>query len=736
MNEIEKAKLLKAAYSLSEKLLERELPKAIQESIPDPIEGPQGPPGVDGKDGAKGEKGDPGPAGLDGEKGEKGDKGDKGDTGEQGPQGEKGEQGEQGPQGDKGDKGDTGEQGPKGDKGDTGPQGETGPQGPKGETGLAGEKGDKGEKGDTGPQGEVGPVGPKGDKGDKGEKGEKGDKGDTGERGPQGEIGPQGPKGEKGDPADLTPVFEQLLSQLNEETLKNDTSFSDLLSDFEALKVEVNRRIDSLSTTDDKFKQDLLSQIEKFKSQVSTRMGQWASSAGGGSVNILQMDDVEFAKRHEVSSDSVLIFDEATRKFKAEVITDALDRLGYSTGPGGDGVTEWGHIEFEVAGDSNEFRDSYKFKDPDSETAQNIRRVFFHNDLLRVELANFSPTVSASGQSRSWDQAATQFTASAINPDDFTDQYVAAVKSVSGGSGVHLTLSNYTTSGPSPTPAGGVDWTQTFSTNSTASIQSNGSGLTGGSASAILTFELDDGTEWTDNTPTISFNWQNASSSISFSNLTGKNFLESYSTVNYTVSQSGVAGASNYSHAVTGIGGSLSNSSGSGTMTFTDVLHKDNNSGRSVSLTTTFSRPAEVTGTAYTVDNNVSDTTISASFTYPSFYIFTVNTSTPPTRADIVDGFDFSSAVTELGNQARVINQFITNSGGAPRAFFFGVRTSATQPTTFKTGASPSLLSDVAVTTGNTVLLEPDSPYGGYSAESYTLYGITLQAGDTYVSIS
>jgi len=735
MNEIEKAKLLKAAYSLSERLLERELPKAIQESIPDPIEGPQGPPGVDGKDGAKGEKGDPGPAGLDGEKGEKGDKGDTGEQGPQGERGEKGDVGEQGPQGEKGDTGEVGPKGEKGDKGDTGPKGEKGDAGPKGDTGLTGAKGDKGDtgpKGDAGPKGDkgdVGPAGPKGEKGDKGEKGEKGDKGDTG---PQGE---RGPKGEKGDPADLTPVFEQLLSQLNEENLKNDTSFTDLLSQFEALKVEVNQRIASLSTTDDKFKQDLIQQIERFKSQVSTRMSQWASSAGGGSVNILQMDDVEFATRNDVSSNSVLIFDEATRKFKAEVITDALDRLGYSPGAGGDGVAEWGHIEFEVAGDSNQFRDSYRFKDPDSETAQAIRRVFFHEDQLRVELANFSPTVSASGQSLSWDQPATQFTASATNPDDFVDQYVAAVKSVSGGSGVHLTLSDYTTSGPSPTPAGGVDWSQTFNTNSTATIQSNGSGLTGGSASAVLTFELDDGAEWTSDTPAISFNWQNVNSSISFSNLSGKNFLESYSTVNYSVSQSGVASSNNYSHAVTGVGGSLSNISGSGTMTFTDPLHKDNNSGRSVSLTTTFSRPEAVTGTAYTVDNNASDTTISAGFTYPSFYIFTANTSTPPTRADIVDGFDFAAEVTELGNQARVINQFITNNEGAPRAFFFGVRTSATQPTTFKTGASPSLLSDVSVTTGNTVLLEPDSPYSGYNAESYTLYGITLQAGDTYVSI-
>jgi len=428
-----------------------------------------------------------------------------------------------------------------------------------------------------------------------------------------------------------------------------------------------------------------------------------------------------------------LWYDNATRTLR---VGDGSTPGGVviNTGGGGSGE-DHARIIFEIAGDSDQFRDSVQFRDDDS-AISTIRRVFFHNDQLRVELANFSPTVAAAGQSRYWDQEATSFTVTVTNPDDYDSQYIAAVTRISNATGVHDTLADYTGSTPNPTPAGGVDWTQSFSTNATATIQSNGSGLTGGSASATIHFEENDGTEWTDSTPSISFNWQSASSSISFANLSGKNFLESYSTVGYTVSQSGVLNASSYSHAVTGTGGSLSNSSGSGTMTFTDVLHKDNNSGRSVSLTTTFSRPEAVTGTAYTVDNDVSDTTISAGFTYPSFYIFTANTSTPPTRADIVDGFDFDSGVTELGDQARVINQFITNPAAVPQAFYFGVRTSATQPTTFKTGASASLLSDVAVTTGNTVSLEPDSPYSGYTAEGYTLYGITLQAGQTYVSIS
>ena len=77
----------------------------------------------------------------------------------------------------------------------------------------------------------------------------------------------------------------------------------------------------------------------------------------------------------------------------------------------------------------------------------------------------------------------------------------------------------------------------------------------------------------------------------------------------------------------------------------------------------------------------------------------------------------------------------MNNPNATPRAFWFMVRSAASQPTTFQTGASSSLLSDVGVTTG-TVDLEPDTPPTGYSAETYNLYGITLQPGNTYVSIS
>ena len=404
----------------------------------------------------------------------------------------------------------------------------------------------------------------------------------------------------------------------------------------------------------------------------------------------------------------------------------------WTTNTGGGGAAE--HIQWTTSGANNQLRISEQWLE--TGTTYSVRSVSINTDnLLEVELAQFTPTVSATGQSLSWDQPATQFSVSVDNPTDFTTRYINAVDGISSATGVHTTLADYTAGTKSLVPAGGVDWTQTFSTNGVAKIVSNGTGLSGGSAGATISFEDDQGATWTD-TSNISFNWQNANASINFANLTGKNFLETYTTINYTVSITGLSNSSNATVVVAGTGGSLSNSSGSGTLTFTDALHKDNNTGRNVSINVDFARPEAVTGTAYTATDNDNDTTISANFTYPSFYIWQTDVSTVPTNSDIVDGNDFHADVYELGNMTKDINTTINNTDSNPRAFWFGVRTSATQPTTFQTGPSSSLLSDTNVTTGNTVSLEPTTAPSGYTAESYTLYGITLQPGQTYVRIT
>ena len=81
------------------------------------------------------------------------------------------------------------------------------------------------------------------------------------------------------------------------------------------------------------------------------------------------------------------------------------------------------------------------------------------------------------------------------------------------------------------------------------------------------------------------------------------------------------------------------------------------------------------------------------------------------------------------------ITQTITNSTGATKVFWFGVRSSAAQPTRFQLGESSSLLAGVTLEATITINLEPDSPLGGYIAEPYTLYGFNFQPGSAFVSI-
>ena len=362
-----------------------------------------------------------------------------------------------------------------------------------------------------------------------------------------------------------------------------------------------------------------------------------------------------------------------------------------------------------------------------------IRAVDFDtNDKLRIELANFNPILSATDQNLFWDQDVTSFTVVVDNPSDFPSQWIDSVISLSGVVGMHPTLGDYNIGPKLPTPAGGVDWTQTFTTNFSAKVLSNSSNLSGGSATGTISFVDDQASTWTD-TATINFTWQNANVAIAFGSLSGNNFLETYSSVPYVVTITGLQTANNAFSVVTPTGGTVSNINGNGTFTFTDELHKDNNVGRSVAVATDFTRPANVTGTEYTVQDGAADTTIAATFGYPSVYIWLTDTLTPPTRADMVSGSAFSGSVIELGTVG--VDQMINNSSALPQGFWFAIRSATSQPTIFQTGPSPSLLSDVAVVTGNVVDLEPDVPPVGYIAEEYTLYGITLQPGNTYVRI-
>ena len=400
-------------------------------------------------------------------------------------------------------------------------------------------------------------------------------------------------------------------------------------------------------------------------------------------------------------------------------------------------IGETGQLVWQTEGDDDEFRVNIAFKE-DGET-YNVRTASFNADnLLQLELAQFTPTVSATGQNLNWDQPATQWSVSVTNPDDITTQFLDSVQptltDIVGT--IQADVSLYTTSGPTPTPGPGVDWTQTFFTNGSAIIASDGAGRTGGASTATVSFNDNNDTVWTETSPLI-FNWNNADVTISFGNLNNTQFLGTYATVPYTVTLIGIEEVSNTSTTVTTVGGTVSNLSGSGTFTFTTPIHKDNNDGsREVTATVDFTRPSTVTGTEYTVQDAVTDTTISVDFTFPSFWIFTAGTAFPPSRDDIVNGNQYDATVVNtLGDEAKNFSAFVDNPLGDPQTFWIGLRSTAAQPSAFQTGSSAALVSDVSFVTSS-VNLEPDAPPAGYIAEPYSLYGIVLQPGQTYVEIS
>ena len=411
-----------------------------------------------------------------------------------------------------------------------------------------------------------------------------------------------------------------------------------------------------------------------------------------------------------------------TRLYDANILNNAGNKAG---------------ITWTKSGATDQFRTATNYIDSDL-TEFTIREMNFTGNKLRIEVAQFSPGLTATGQTNlNFDQKATQFSVTVDNPADFTTRFINSVSSIAQSDAyVGTTLGDYTAGSKSATPAGGVDWTQTFTFDSAsgAAVRDNSTTITGGTSTGVITFADDQGADF-GTTASFSTTWKTPNVSISMSNLTGNTFLETYASTSYTVSVTNMSSSSNVTHTVTPTGGSVSSSTGSGTFTFTTPLHKDNGGGRTLALSTVLLRPPGVATTTYSVVDTASDTSLSAAFSYPSLTIFTAGSGTPPTRAVVVDGTGFESEVTEKSDQTKTLSETVNNSAGTPRCFWFMVRSAASQPTTFQTGASSSLLSDVTPTTG-TLNLEPDAPPGGYSAEGYNLYGIVLQPGNTFVSIS
>lgn len=368
--------------------------------------------------------------------------------------------------------------------------------------------------------------------------------------------------------------------------------------------------------------------------------------------------------------------------------------------------------------------------------------------MFAVHLADFSPSFSSTtipGASLNWDDPCTGFRVLVDNPSDFLTQYISSVHSIEQRSGTVSALSFFTAGTRTPTPGGGIDWNQTFTTNATGVIRPISDTITGGSASADIKYNSFSGSEslYTPSGSSISVTWATPGLVISTTSLSGQTFLTTYTSTPYTLSVSGLSSSSNRVHSVSTSTGTITNTTGNGTFTFATPIHIDNASTpRTVSTVTTFTRPASVTGTSYTAVLTASST-VSASFTYPSFWLVTSGIPNPPGRSNIISGSGFASGVTVLGNEARTFEGIIENITLDAIAFWFSVKADVTpKPSSFQTGSlnpdgTPGLLSSVEKDEGKTVQLRPDSPPAGYtSVVSYALYGITLQPGKTYVKIT
>ena len=200
-------------------------------------------------------------------------------------------EGPRGIQGEPGDPGIQGEQGPQGligEQGEPGPEGPRGQRGQRGKQGLIGEQGLSGEPGPQGIQGEPGPQGPEG---------------------PAGKDGQDGKDGKDGETPNVDPLIEKIRQELEAKLLK----------DYETQR----------------------SNIEAALRNVRAPGTGMASS--GGSVRIMDNDDVQRKRLNDIDDDSLLVFDTDTKKYQTETFQSLLDRHDI-TGGGGDGSSVTGGL--------------------------------------------------------------------------------------------------------------------------------------------------------------------------------------------------------------------------------------------------------------------------------------------------------------------------------------------------------------------------------------------------------
>jgi len=390
---------------------------------------------------------------------------------------------------------------------------------------------------------------------------------------------------------------------------------------------------------------------------------------------------------------------------------------------------------------------------------------FSSSGKLVITLATFTPRVEAVGQTDlDWDVAAQQFKVSADNPADYPSKWVKGIKFplVASSGSVSLDSGDYAQSGSTLPLAATADFTNiVYNLTQNAYIRpvialsgtpGNKTGpATGGSAAATVTFETlndDDVTaDWT-TTKTWTTTWKSVSNGITLNTLRNNTFLKVYEEADYTVSATGLNDANNVSHTVTAANGDLSVTNGSGKLRFTKKINKNNKDTETttVSLESEFTRPVTVTGTSYkykptkiTTANVAAD----AQFTYPSIRLMSASDlSAPSLDAIINDGTPtgFEAGVQVLSSEVKNYPlTAITNSSSVPVKFWFGVRKSAGQPSSIRTGDANNqyAVAPAGLITVDLALGPDTDPGNGYTKEAYTFYGFNIAANaTTHVVIS
>ena len=188
----------------------------------------------------------------------------------------------------------------------------------------------------------------KGSRGERGLAGEAviGPQGNRGKGGKRGLQGMRGKGGQDGVSPDVTPFVEELRATLEKSVTGSLIEIADSKIN-EAVKIhsdKIQKTLDDNYISAEKLvdrkigllNQNLRSELGGLKIQISDMISAGhaggGGTSGGGSVNVLQMDDVQFSKRHEVEGNSILIFDANKKKFVSESFSDILARLELTIG--------------------------------------------------------------------------------------------------------------------------------------------------------------------------------------------------------------------------------------------------------------------------------------------------------------------------------------------------------------------------------------------------------------------